>query len=102
MDSFITTTVLNSVWLSWVLWAVTGILMGYFANRGLGRRPGRVFDIIIGLVGGIIGGYLSLDYVGDTTMQRWIVSILSAMFFSGAALWIIGAIVQLCKRMKKS
>jgi uncharacterized membrane protein YeaQ/YmgE (transglycosylase-associated protein family) len=44
--------------LNLILWLVVGALIGWLANYGMHNRVGAQFDIMIGMVGALIGGLL--------------------------------------------
>jgi uncharacterized membrane protein YeaQ/YmgE (transglycosylase-associated protein family) len=44
--------------LNLILWLVVGALTGWLANYGMHNRVGAQFDIMIGMVGALIGGLL--------------------------------------------
>ena len=41
-----------------ILWLLIGALNGWLANYGMHKRVGAQFDIVIGIVGALIGGFL--------------------------------------------
>ncbi len=44
--------------LNLILWLVVGALTGWLANYGMHNRAGTPLDIVIGMVGALIGGFL--------------------------------------------
>jgi uncharacterized membrane protein YeaQ/YmgE (transglycosylase-associated protein family) len=44
--------------LNLILWLVVGALISWLANYGMHNRVGAQFDIMIGMVGALIGGLL--------------------------------------------
>ncbi len=48
------------------------------------RRRILWFDIIIGLVASTLGGYLSTQFLGDTPLMLFLISVMSAAFCSAA------------------
>ncbi|TVP95527.1 MAG: GlsB/YeaQ/YmgE family stress response membrane protein [Acholeplasmatales bacterium] len=54
--------------MSWLVWIIFGLLVGYIANRIMGRRRGLLRNMIIGLLGAVLGGWLaSLAGIGSVT-----------------------------------
>lgn len=79
--------------LVWIVWILIGLFEALVAQRVLGGRRIMLFDIIIGVVFAVIGGYFSICCLGETPMQLFLISILTAIFSSGLMLWIVGALV---------
>jgi uncharacterized membrane protein YeaQ/YmgE (transglycosylase-associated protein family) len=44
-----------------VAWIVVGAMSGFVANRIAGGREGVVATIILGIVGGLVGGFTATD-----------------------------------------
>ncbi len=45
--------------MSWVAWIVVGFLAGVLAKAVTGvKRPGCLMTIVVGIVGGVVGGWL--------------------------------------------
>ncbi len=78
--------------LIWVAWILIGLFEGLTAARMFGRKRIVFMDCVVGMVAAAIGGILSTNFIGDTPIQLFLVSILGAIFFSAAALWIVGVI----------
>lgn len=78
--------------LIWFVWALIGLFEGLLAARVLGGRRILFMDIVVGVVAAVIGGILSTNFVGDTPVQLFLLSVLAAIFFSALVLWIVGAI----------
>lgn len=78
--------------LVWLLWALIGVFAAMVAARMTQGRRILWFDIIIGLVASTLGGYLSTQFLGDTPLMLFLISVMSAAFCSAAVLWITGAL----------
>ncbi len=80
--------------MSILAWIVVGIIAGFLAKLVVkGEGPGGILgDMIIGIVGAILGGYLfnALGHVGATGINAW--SILVAFIGSVILLLIIRAV----------
>ncbi len=45
-----------------VVWLIVGLIAGFLASRVLrGRGMGLVMDMVVGLMGAIVGGYLAMS-----------------------------------------
>ena len=75
--------------LIWLMWALIGVLCALVASRFTGGRRSVWFDIIIAAVASVLGGYLSVQFLGDTPMQLFLLSILAAVFSAAVVMWIV-------------
>lgn len=59
--------------MGWLAWLIVGGLAGLFANAVMHSRMGLVADIIIGILGGLAGGYLFglIGQPGITGFNLW-------------------------------
>lgn len=78
----------------WLLWALIGVFCALVASRFTVGRRSLWFDIIIATVSAVIGGYLSTRFLGDTPMQLFLISIMSAVFSAGIMMWIVGGLIN--------
>lgn len=79
--------------LVWLLWAAICALEALLASRiAAGRNLAA--DIVTGCIAALLGGYCSLQYLGDTPVMRLLVSVLAAIFLATAALWILGIFLR--------
>jgi uncharacterized membrane protein YeaQ/YmgE (transglycosylase-associated protein family) len=58
---------------SWLLWILVGLISGAVASRVVaGRGFGCLADIVVGIAGAFIGGYLlALIFGANTTVGFW-------------------------------
>lgn len=78
--------------LIWFVWGLIGLFEGLVASRVLGGRRILFMDIVVGIVAAVLGGILSTNFIGDTPVQLFLLSILAAIFFSALILWLVGAL----------
>ena len=78
--------------LIWVLWALIGAFEALFLSRTIGSRRMLLFDLIVGVVCAVLGGYSSTQFLGDTPTQMFLLSILLAVLGGAVGLWITGAL----------
>ena len=45
--------------MGFIAWIVVGAIAGFLANKVMGSREGRVMTVILGIVGGLLGGYIA-------------------------------------------
>lgn len=93
------TPLYSSAW-AWASWIIIGIVCGLMASYFLPGRRIVAFDVIIGLLGAVIGGWASALAIGDHTPQHFAIAALVALFISGAALWIYNTILTRLIRRK--
>lgn len=79
-------------WLVWMVWILIGVFASMVAQRYTGGRRTFLFDLVIGVVASVLGGYLSTRFLGDTPVQLFLLSVLGAVFFVAAALWVTGSL----------
>ncbi len=47
--------------MSFIAWIVVGAIAGFIANQIMGSREGLVMMVILGIVGGLVGGWLATN-----------------------------------------
>ena len=77
-------TTLTSV--GWIGYIIIGALAGWIASRIMKTREGLLLDIVLGVVGALVGGFL-LSFVVDTAAGGWWFTLFAA---------ILGAVILLC------
>jgi uncharacterized membrane protein YeaQ/YmgE (transglycosylase-associated protein family) len=56
----------------WIAWIIVGLIAGWLAGLVMrGGGYGIVWDLILGLVGALIGGFVFGLLVGDTNVGFW-------------------------------
>ncbi len=94
MDELMNMTPENIGWLIWLVWALVGVFEALAAQRYMGGRRVLLFDLVIGVVAAVLGGYLSTQTLGDTPVQLFLISVLGAIFFGAAALMLTGLLMR--------
>lgn len=65
-----------------LLWIVFGALVGWVASRVMGSGGGLVWDIVVGVVGAVVGGWLmnlaGYGGVGGFNLYSFLVALLGA------------------------
>ena len=75
--------------MSWLLWVIiVGLIAGWAAGRIMGKGGyGPLMDIVLGIVGGIVGGFL-ISLIGLHTSGGLISQIIVAIIGAVFLIWI--------------
>ena len=93
MDAIATISPGHAGILIWTVWGLIGLFEGLVASRVLGRRRVVCIDVVIGIVSAILAGILSTNFIGDTPVQLFLISVMAAIFASALVLWIFGILL---------
>lgn len=73
--------------MGWLAWIIVGGIAGWLASQVMHTRLGLVMDIVVGIVGAVIGGLLlgALGTTGVTGFNLWsvIVAFIGAVVLLG-------------------
>ena len=73
-------------------WIVIGVVAGWLAEKVMGRNHGLLTNLIVGVVGALIGGFLANNLLGVDAAGNWIVGILVATIGAVVLLFLLGLI----------
>ena len=79
--------------LVWLLWALIGAIEALLAAR-MSQKRNLVADLVTGVIAGVLGGYFSIHFAGDSPVQRFLISVMGAVFLAAAAMWIMGRLLR--------
>ncbi len=79
--------------LVWLLWALIGAFEALLAAR-MSQKRNLVADLVTGVIAGVLGGYFSVHFAGDSPVQRFLISVMGAVFLAAAAMWITGRLLR--------
>ena len=72
--------------LNFIIWIIVGAIIGWVASQLMGQREGLLLNIIVGIVGAFIAGYLLTPLLhigtinqGNFSLPALIVSLLGAV-----------------------
>jgi len=83
-------TTLTSV--GWIGYIIIGGIAGWIAGKIVkGRGSGIVMNIVIGVIGALIGGFL-LSFFVDTASGGWWFTLFTAILGSVILLWIVSRV----------
>ncbi len=80
--------------MGWIAWIILGLIAGFIASKIVNNRgEGILLDIVLGIVGAVIGGWIfnAFGAAGVTGFNLW--SLLVAVIGAVVLLWIYHAIV---------
>lgn len=77
----------------WLLWLAIGCFSAVVSARYMpGRKIGWI--LLVGAVSAVLGGYLTVNFLGDSPVQLFLLSLLGCVFFCAAALWLFAALTK--------
>jgi len=47
--------------MGWIAWIVVGAIAGFLASKIIGSREGLVMMVVLGIVGGLLGGFVAAN-----------------------------------------
>lgn len=75
-----------------IAWIVIGIIAGWLAEKIMKRNHGLLTNLVVGIVGALIGGFLTNNLLGADANGSWIVGIIVATVGAVILLFILGLI----------
>lgn len=79
-------TTLTSV--GWIGYIIIGAIAGWIAGMIMKTKFGLVTDVVVGVVGALIGGFL-LSFVVDTASGGWWFTLFTAVLGAVILLWLL-------------
>ncbi|BBX13755.1 membrane protein [Mycobacterium novum] len=79
-------TTLTSV--GWIGYIIIGAIAGWIAGIVMKSKYGLLTDIVVGVVGALIGGFL-LSFVVDTASGGWWFTLFTAILGAITLLWLL-------------
>ncbi|MGF1643181.1 MAG: GlsB/YeaQ/YmgE family stress response membrane protein [Thiotrichales bacterium] len=75
---------------SLIVWLLIGAVVGLFARRFIGGTPpfGQVGDIILGIAGGVVGGYIPAILGISGNVGGLILTLITALLGASLMLWL--------------
>ena len=78
------TTLTNVGWIGYI---VIGGIAGWIAGNVMKTRYGLIADVVLGVVGALVGGFL-LSFIVDTASGGWWFTLFAAVFGAILLLWL--------------
>lgn len=79
--------------MNWIAWIILGAIAGFIAEKLTNNDMGLIMNIVVGLVGAVLGGWLFRmlgSYQGATGLNVW--SVVVATVGAVVLLLIVGAV----------
>ena len=76
----------------WIAWIVIVIIAGWLAEQIMGRNHGLLTNLIVGIVGALIGGFLYNTLLGGDAGGNWIIGIIVATLGAIVLLFLLGLV----------
>jgi uncharacterized membrane protein YeaQ/YmgE (transglycosylase-associated protein family) len=73
-------------------WIVIGIVAGWLAEKVMGRSHGLITNLIVGVVGALIGGFIAEQFFGQDVGGFNFVSLLVAFLGACLLLFLVGLV----------
>jgi uncharacterized membrane protein YeaQ/YmgE (transglycosylase-associated protein family) len=75
-----------------IAWIIIGIVAGWLAEKIMKRDHGLLTNLIVGVVGALIGGFLANNLLGVDAAGNWIVGIIVATIGAVVLLFLLGLV----------
>jgi len=73
-------------------WIIIGIVAGWLAEKVMGRSHGLVTNLIVGVVGALIGGFIAENLLGQPVGGFNVVTLLVAFLGACLLLFLLGLV----------
>jgi uncharacterized membrane protein YeaQ/YmgE (transglycosylase-associated protein family) len=80
--------------IGWILWIVVGIAAGFIAEKVMKGNHGLLTNLIVGLLGAVIGGFLFMNVLNINLGNE----LLNALVFASLGAIILLFVLRLFKR----
>ena len=75
-----------------IAWIIIGIVAGWLAEKIMKRDHGLLTNLIVGVVGALIGGFLYNTLLGADAGGNWIIGIIVATIGAIILLFLLGLV----------
>ena len=76
----------------WIAWIIIGVVAGWLAEKIMKRNQGLLTNLVVGVIGALIGGFLANNLLGIDASGNWIVGILVATVGAVVLLFLLGLV----------
>lgn len=71
-------------------WIVVGLVAGFLAEKIMRRNDSLLMNLVIGVVGALIGGFIATNFLGFSAGDNWIMATVIALGGALLLLFVIG------------
>jgi len=71
-------------------WIVVGLVAGFLAEKIMRRNDSLLMNLVIGVVGALIGGFIATNFLGFSAGDSWIMATVIALGGALLLLFVIG------------
>ena len=75
-----------------IAWIIIGIVAGWLAEKIMKRSHGLLTNLIVGVIGALVGGFLANNLLGIDASGNWIVGIIVATVGAVVLLFLLGLV----------
>ena len=75
-----------------IAWIIIGIVAGWLAEKIMKRNQGLLTNLVVGVIGALIGGFLANNLLGVDAGGNWIVGVVVATVGAVILLFLLGLI----------
>jgi uncharacterized membrane protein YeaQ/YmgE (transglycosylase-associated protein family) len=73
-------------------WIVVGIVAGFLAEKIMKRDHGLLTNLVVGVIGALIGGFIATNFLGIDADGSWIVATIIALGGAILLLFLMGLV----------
>jgi uncharacterized membrane protein YeaQ/YmgE (transglycosylase-associated protein family) len=84
--------------MNFLIWLIVGAIVGWVATSLMGQRGGLLMNIIVGIVGAFVAGYILSPYLGIGTINQNNFSLPAMLVSVGGAVILLFVISLLQRR----
>lgn len=76
--------------LGFIGWIVVGIVAGFLAEKIMKRNDSLLMNLVVGVAGALIGGFIATHFLGFSAESNWIMATVIALGGALLLLFVIG------------
>jgi uncharacterized membrane protein YeaQ/YmgE (transglycosylase-associated protein family) len=80
--------------MGWIAWIVVGAIAGFLASKIIGGREGLVMMVVLGIVGGLLGGFVAANMLHVGSVNGFNVESILIATIGAAAVLVVMHLAQ--------
>jgi uncharacterized membrane protein YeaQ/YmgE (transglycosylase-associated protein family) len=80
--------------MGWIAWIVVGAIAGFLASKIIGSREGLVMMVVLGIVGGLLGGFVAANLLHVGSVNGFNVESILIATIGAAAVLVVMHLAQ--------